>query len=115
MAKFKIGDKVIVNNGIYVGVIKSIDEISMALPVYNIYVPEENIIVTYYEPALKRVYISEDTLRYGEILTDDKYYYYTHFPKKENYVRIRTIRYESHIFYHKMVNGEVVEFKELTV
>ena len=58
----------------------------------------------------------EDALRYGEILTDDDLYYEI---KKHVTVchickRIRTIYYDNRIFYHKMVNGEVIEFKELT-
>lgn len=52
----------------------------------------------------------DDALRYGEILTDDMFSDGTGW-----YYRIRTISYDNRIFYHKMVNGEVVEFKELTV
>lgn len=55
-----------------------------------------------------------DALRYGEVLTDDSWYYFNHDNAKENFVRTRVIRYDSRIFYHKMVSGEVVEFKELT-
>ena len=59
----------------------------------------------------------DEALRYGEVLTDDMVF------GKPNgksvldidWIRIRTIRYESRIFYHKMVDGKVVEFKELTV
>lgn len=63
---------------------------------------------------------SDDALRYGEVLTDDEFECdildYTGFQIAEtNYYRIRTIRYEYRIFYHKMVNGEVDEFKELTI
>lgn len=55
----------------------------------------------------------DEALRYGEVLTNDEIHC---FPNgKEGWVRIRTIRYEYRIFYHKMVNGEVVKFKELTV
>lgn len=57
---------------------------------------------------------SDDVLRYGKILTDDNYT--TEFcPKNEIYIRIRTISYNNHIFYHKMINGNIIEFKELTV
>ena len=60
----------------------------------------------------------DDALRYGEILTDDELY--CNIPgagwfSDYGYIRIRTIRYDERIFYHKMVDGEVVEFKELTV
>lgn len=59
----------------------------------------------------------DDTLRYGEVLTDDMVFGK---PKGKSvldidWIRIRTILYESRIFYHKMINGEVNEFKELTV
>lgn len=57
----------------------------------------------------------QDVLRNGEYLTDDQLHYFTCSPKQENHVRIRIIKYEDKIYYHKMVNGEVVEFKELTV
>lgn len=62
----------------------------------------------------------DEALRYGEVLTDDEFEYeildYTSCQISEtNYHRTRTIRYDNRIFYHKMVNGEVVEFKELTV
>lgn len=56
---------------------------------------------------------SDDVLRYGEVLTDDMNYVCR--AEGDLDIRIRTIRYEYRIFYHKMVNGEVVEFKELTV
>lgn len=56
---------------------------------------------------------SDDVLRYGEVLTDDMNYVCR--AEGDLDIRIRTIRYEYRIFYHKMVNGEVVEFKELTI
>lgn len=54
------------------------------------------------------VELNDNILRYGEILTDDLYsdgvgWHY----------RIRIISYNNHIFYHKMLNGEVIDFKEL--
>ena len=60
---------------------------------------------------------SDEALRYGEVLTDDMVF---GTPKSKNvldmdWIRIRTISYDNRIFYHKMVNGEVIEFKELTV
>ena len=57
----------------------------------------------------------DESLRYGEILTDDSWYYFNYDNAREDYVKVRIIRYDNRIFYHKMVNGEVVEFKELTV
>lgn len=74
-----------------------------------------------YEPW--EVYVknwNEDLLRYGEILTDDEFSKEVDlgdFPEDLHYVpihiRIRTIKYNNHIYYHKMVSGKVVEVKEL--
>lgn len=47
----------------------------------------------------------DDLLWYGEILTDDCY--------EHRCVRIRTIAYNGRVYYHKMINGEVIEIKEL--
>lgn len=59
----------------------------------------------------------DDALRYGEVLTDDELHYELkgHVTICPIHKRIRTISYDNRIFYHRMVNGEVVEFKELTV
>lgn len=54
-----------------------------------------------------------DILRYGTILTDDELY--DHYYPMDKYVRIRIIAYNGTIYYHKMVNGEVVEFKKVGV
>lgn len=118
MAKFDIGESVIVNGGNYAGVVVGIDSISYPLPLYEIKINETGELLPYYELAIKKLVTPDDALRYGEILTDENLY--CEFQAEDgfedwHYVRIRTIRYESHIFYHKMVNGEVVEFKELTV
>ena len=50
----------------------------------------------------------KDVLRYGEIINDESFVLYS----GQN-VRIRIISYNDYIYYHKMVNGEVVEFKEI--
>lgn len=47
-------------------------------------------------------------LRYGEYLVDEQYITWD----KHNY-RLRAIRYENLLFWHKMVDGELVEFKIL--
>lgn len=60
----------------------------------------------------------EDILRYGEYLTDDQLTNIKSYSNKTvpvDFVRIRIIKYENKIYYHKMVNGEVIEFKELIV
>ena len=48
----------------------------------------------------------EDALRYGEVIINEEFILY-------GPIRIRIISYSGSIYYHKMVNGEVVEFKEI--
>ena len=50
----------------------------------------------------------KDVLRYGEIINDESFVLYS----GQN-VRIRIISYNDHIYYHKMVDGEVVDFKSI--
>lgn len=55
----------------------------------------------------------DNVLRYGTILTDDELF--DHYYPMDKYVRIRIIAYNGIIYYHKMANGEVVEFKKVGV
>lgn len=48
----------------------------------------------------------EDVLRYGEVIINEEFVEY-------GSIRIRVISYNGSIYYHKMINGEVVEFKEI--
>ena len=48
----------------------------------------------------------KDVLRYGEIINDESYVLCS----GQN-VRIRIISYNDYIYYHKMADGEVVDFK----
>ena len=50
----------------------------------------------------------KDVLRYGEIINDESFVLYS----SQN-VRIRIISYNDYIYYHKMVDGEVVDFKPI--
>ena len=50
----------------------------------------------------------KDVLRYGEIINDESFVLYS----GQN-VRIRIISYNDSIYYIKMVDGEVVEFKPI--
>lgn len=57
---------------------------------------------------------SNDLLRYGEILTDDIFVEY----EKNSTVfctntSLRIIKYEGHVYYHKMIDGEIAVTKEL--
>ena len=49
---------------------------------------------------------NKDVLRYGEIINDESFI----LSDGQN-IRIRIISYNDYIYYHKMVDGEVVDFK----
>lgn len=49
-----------------------------------------------------------DVLRYGEYLTDEMYTTWD-----MHTYRLRAIRYNGKLYWHKMVDGELIEFKEL--
>ena len=54
---------------------------------------------------------SENVLRYGLVITDDAFgKTVTEFGRR-NAIRIRLIFYCDKLYYHKMVDGEVVDFK----
>ena len=50
----------------------------------------------------------KDVLRYGEIISDESFVLYS----GQN-VRIRIFSYNDYIYYHKMTDGEVVDFKPI--
>ena len=50
----------------------------------------------------------KDVLRYGEIINDESFVLYS-----GHNVRIRIISYNDYIYYHKMADGEVVDFKSI--
>ena len=50
----------------------------------------------------------KDVLRYGEIINDESFV----LSDGQN-VRIRIISYKAYIYYHKMADGEVVDFKSI--
>ena len=51
---------------------------------------------------------NKDVLRYGEIINDESFVLYS----GQN-VRIRIFSYNDYIYYHKMTDGEVVDFKPI--
>ena len=53
----------------------------------------------------------KDVLRYGEVIIDENLVDFAIDGK--NYVRIRIISYNDYIYYHKMADGEVVDFKSI--
>ena len=118
MAKFDIGDIVCKDETSVPYTVTDIDEVSG--PVIKYELTQGNFIFWDCCIGWKKLVTPDEALRYGEVLTDNEFECdildYTGFQIAEtNYHRIRTIRYEYRIFYHKMVNGEVVKFKELTV
>ena len=54
--------------------------------------------------------VANDILRYGTILTDDEL-----LDESDACVRIKIVSYEQAIYYVKIVNGEIVEFKKVGV
>ena len=50
----------------------------------------------------------KDVLRYGEIINDESFVL-----NNGQNVRIRIISYNDYIYYHKMADGEVVDFKPI--
>ena len=53
----------------------------------------------------------KDVLRYGEVIVDENLVNFAIDGK--NYVRIRIISYNDYIYYHKMADGEIVDFKPI--
>lgn len=115
---FNIGDKVYNKeqpSEIYQVI--EVDAVTSYIPNYTLVSEEGYTFESFCLGDWRKVVTPVDVLRYGEVLTDDMVFGQ---PKGKSvldmdWIRIRTIRYESRIFYHRMVNGEVVEFKELTV
>lgn len=110
MPFFNVGDKVYNKehpDKIYT--VKKRTDITHCIPNYILIDPKGSELNNFCVGWVKLI-TPNDALRYGEVLTDDRYTLNVSW-----HYKIRTIRYESRIFYHKMVNGEVVEFKELTV
>ena len=62
------------------------------------------------DESLDKESIANDILRYGTILTDDELW-----DKTDACVRIKIVSYEQAVYYVKMVNGEIVEFKKVGV
>ncbi len=56
---------------------------------------------------------ADDVLRYGTILTDDELFDRCDDMAAE--VHIRLVSYKSVIYYIKMINGEIEEFKKVGV
>lgn len=62
------------------------------------------------DESLDKESIANDIFRYGTILTDDELW-----DETDAYIRIKIVSYEQTVYYVKMVNGEVVNFKKVGV
>ena len=107
---FNVGDIICKDETSVPYTVEDIDVVSGPMPKYKLI--EGNFKFWDYCIGWKKLVTPDEALRYGEVLTDDSYYVDG---LNGGSHRIRTISYDNRIFYHKMVNGEVVEFKELTV
>lgn len=117
MAFFNVGDKVYNKkrpDKIYT--VKKRTDITHCIPNY-ILIDENGKELNNFCVGWAKWVTPDDALRYGDVLTDDELHYELkgHVTICPIHKRIRTISYDNRIFYHRMVNGEVVEFKELTV
>ena len=115
MERFNVGDIICKDETSVPYTVTDIDEVSG--PVIKYELTQGDFIFWDYCIGWKKLVTPDDALRYGEVLTNDMVF---GTPKSKSvldmdWIRIRTISYDNRIFYHKMVNGEVVEFKELTV
>lgn len=54
---------------------------------------------------------SENVLRYGRVITDDSFGKTVAEFGQRNAIRIRVISYCDKLYYHKMIDGEVIDFK----
>lgn len=117
MPFFNVGDKIYNReNPDKIYIVKKKTDITHCIPNY-ILVDEKGKELNNFCVGWVKWVASDDVLRYGDVLTDENLYCEIQAEdgfEDYKYIRIRTIRYEYRIFYHKMVNGEVVEFKELT-
>ena len=115
---FNIGDKVYNKkqpNEIYRVI--EVDTVTNYIPKYTLASEKGYTLKSFCLGDWCKAVTPDEALRYGEVLTDDELHYELkgHVTVCPIHKRIRTISYDNRIFYHKMMNGEVVEFKELTV
>ena len=111
MERFNVGDIICKDETSVPYTVAEIDSITGPMSKYKL--AQGNFSFWDYCIGWKKLATPDEALRYGEVLTDDMNYVCR--TEGDLDIRIRTIRYDNRIFYHKMINGEVVEFKELTV
>lgn len=111
MERFNVGDIICKDETSVPYTVAEIDFVTGPMSKYKLV--QGNFSFWDYCIGWKKLATPDEALRYGEVLTDDMNYVCR--AEGDLDIRIRTIRYDNRIFYHKMVNGEVVEFKELTI
>ncbi len=62
------------------------------------------------DASLDKNSLQNDILRYGTILTDDELW-----DEMDACVRIKIVSYKQAVYYVKMVNGEIAEFKKVGI
>ena len=95
-----------------------VDKYSEIMPLYTVETidkerPQKKIC---YCLNWRKVVEDDEVLKHGQILTDDNIYGSSEDRSAlgTSWIRIRTILYEGRIFYHKMKDGEVADWRELT-
>ena len=111
MERFNVGDIICKDESSAPYRVTEIDTLTCIMPKYKL--TQGDFSFWDYCIGWKKLVTPDDVLRYGKVLTDDMNCVCR--AEGDLDIRIRTIRYEYRIFYHKMVNGEVVKFKELTI
>ena len=105
MTKFDVGDIIYKDESSVSYTVSEIDEMSGPIPKYKLV--QGDFSFWDYCIGWKKLVTPNEALRYGEVLTDDNLYCELRAEdgfEDYKYVRIRTILYESRIFYHKMMN-----------
>lgn len=117
MNKFNIGDEVVsIWEPDKVGTIKSIDTMSHPEPKYTIVYPNGDEYANY-GACFKLVASVDDVLEKGKILVEEEFWYDEETEwgiDVATCAKILIVSYSNRIFYHKVINGETAEFKELT-
>lgn len=111
---FEIGDTIYLSPNSIKYTVKEIDNITGPIPKYKLADQEEFEFWDYcigWEKAIQ----SEEVLKKGEILIKDEFFEVLHDWEDEFdfAIQIRIIKYENHIYYCKLINDILKEFKEL--
>lgn len=106
---FNVGDTVYEKDKNRPWVIEEIDLFANPIPKYKLVQGEWSF--WDYCVGWKKLVLPDEALKYGEILTDDMFYVSK--PTGDLDIRIRIILYDNCLYYFKMINGDIIKFKEL--